>query len=166
MRAVVLHVTVCISLLLDQFLNTHGRCAEIYTSRYQFRGGKVPTDCVLPLNLGGVVCCSGPGCTVRNGVTVSEDYQIRQLTSSYGGQNSQFGSFPSSMAFKFPISLTARLAALIVLSISFNRRLRPSTTLPAYSEARDINDGPKVRVSGASAGSSTEYVTALGEEAS
>lgn len=156
MRAVVLHVAVCIPFLLDQVLNTHRRCAEIYTSRYQFRGGKVPTDCVLPFNLGGIVCCCGPGGTVRNGVTVTEDYQICQLTSSYDGQNPQFGSFPSSMAFKFPISLTARLAAPIVFSILFNRRLSPNTTLPAYSEARDINDGPKVRVSGASAGSSTE----------
>lgn len=69
--------------------------------------------------------------------------RYHELLSGYRGQgNSQFGSFPSSMAFKSPISFTASLAALIVFLMLFNRRLSPRITRPGYSEARDINEGP------------------------
>lgn len=67
----------------------------------------------------------------------------------------QFGSFPSSMEYRFCIFDSAHCAAAIVLLKLFRRRLRPRMTEPAYCDARVTNDGPKTSVAGASLGSAT-----------
>jgi hypothetical protein len=52
--------------------------------------------------------------------------------------------------------LLANFAAAIVLDILFRRLFRPKVTFPGYVAAKEINDGPKESVSGASAGVGTE----------
>jgi hypothetical protein len=76
-------------------------------------------------------------------------------------RNSQFGSFPSSIAAIFFMVLFASLAAATVLERLSRRRLSPRITLPSYSAASVKNAGPKVREVGASAELETVYVTAL-----
>jgi hypothetical protein len=63
------------------------------------------------------------------------------------------------MARRFLTSVTATLAAAMVLSMLFLPLFRPTTTLPGYVPASVMNFGPNVRVEGASAGLGTEYTT-------
>jgi hypothetical protein len=60
------------------------------------------------------------------------------------------------MAYRLFMCLLANFAAAIVLDILSRRLFRPKVTLPGYLAAKEINDGPKESVSGASAGVGTE----------